>query len=225
MRQTAEWMNEWSTWLLYYSLSCDLSRSYFHNRKKYLFFARDMVAILFSTFNIREGKHITILKCTHVIKKRACTKTWIVSRNCAAIPAHRFNDHGYRRLFERVPRDVRNIFGYSVVMSAAGNAVGHPRTGHEGPEGEQRYSFTLSLTSALDGSGWSTALSDPFNPGKTRYPFTGGWVGPRASLDRCKKSRPHGIICTGINFQRNIMSHRNWKGNTKQQKKPPKKVL
>jgi hypothetical protein len=29
----------------------------------------------------------------------------------------------------------------------------HPRTGHEGPEEEKRYSFTLSLTSALDGVG------------------------------------------------------------------------
>jgi hypothetical protein len=27
------------------------------------------------------------------------------------------------------------------------------RTGHEGPEGEKRYSSTLSLTSVLDGSG------------------------------------------------------------------------
>jgi len=30
---------------------------------------------------------------------------------------------------------------------------GHPTTGHEGPEGEQRYSYTLSLTSALEGGG------------------------------------------------------------------------
>jgi hypothetical protein len=29
----------------------------------------------------------------------------------------------------------------------------HPRTGHEGPKGEWMYSYTLSLTSALDG-GW-----------------------------------------------------------------------
>ena len=27
--------------------------------------------------------------------------------------------------------------------------------------------------------------------GKTRYPCTGGWVGPRAGLDRCGKSHPH----------------------------------
>jgi hypothetical protein len=31
----------------------------------------------------------------------------------------------------------------------------HPRTGHEGSEGEWRYSSTLSLNSALDGGGWS----------------------------------------------------------------------
>ena len=32
-----------------------------------------------------------------------------------------------------------------------GKGKGHPRTGHEGPEGEQMYISTLSLTSALDG--------------------------------------------------------------------------
>jgi hypothetical protein len=29
----------------------------------------------------------------------------------------------------------------------------HPRTGHDGPEMEERYSSTLSLTSAPDGGG------------------------------------------------------------------------
>jgi hypothetical protein len=29
-----------------------------------------------------------------------------------------------------------------------------PRTGHESPEGEQRYNSTLSLTVALYGGGW-----------------------------------------------------------------------
>ena len=32
----------------------------------------------------------------------------------------------------------------------------------------------------------------PSYPGKeTRYPFTGGWIGPRAGLDGCGKSHPH----------------------------------
>ena len=42
----------------------------------------------------------------------------------------------------------------------------HPRTGHEGPEGEQTYSSTLPSTSALDRGGWSTPLPGHFTPGK-----------------------------------------------------------
>ena len=47
------------------------------------------------------------------------------------------------------------------------------------------YSCTLSLTLALDGSGWSTPGPGPFiqwcRPGAH---FIGGWVGPRAGLVR-----------------------------------------
>jgi hypothetical protein len=28
-------------------------------------------------------------------------------------------------------------------------------------------------------------------PGMTQYPLYGGWVGPKAGLDGCGKSRPH----------------------------------
>ena len=48
---------------------------------------------------------------------------------------------------------------------------GHPITGHEGPEGEYRYSYTLSLTSALDGGGWSTPRPGRFTPGKDPVPI------------------------------------------------------
>jgi len=41
-----------------------------------------------------------------------------------------------------------------------------PRTGHEGTEGEWRYSSTLSLTSALDGGGWSVPCPNRFTPRK-----------------------------------------------------------
>ena len=53
----------------------------------------------------------------------------------------------------------------------------HPVTGHKGPEKEQSYSSTLSLTSGL----------------YTGTHCIGGWVGLRAGLDRCGKSRPTGI--------------------------------
>ena len=62
----------------------------------------------------------------------------------------------------------------------------HPRTDHRGPEGEQRYNSTLSLTSALDVSGWSTPRPSRFTPPRKRpgAHCTGGWVGSRAGLDR-----------------------------------------
>jgi len=46
----------------------------------------------------------------------------------------------------------------------------HPRTGHEGPEGKQRYRSALCLTSALDGVGWSTPHLGHFTPGKDPIP-------------------------------------------------------
>jgi len=50
----------------------------------------------------------------------------------------------------------------------------HPRTGHEGPQGEQRYRSTLSLTSAVDRTGWSMPHPGRFTPPpppKTGAPF------------------------------------------------------
>jgi hypothetical protein len=41
-----------------------------------------------------------------------------------------------------------------------------PITGHEGPEGEQKYCFTLSLTSTLDGGGWSMPRHSHLNPNR-----------------------------------------------------------
>ena len=54
----------------------------------------------------------------------------------------------------------------------------HPRTGHEGPDGEQMYSSTLSLTSALDGGEQSTPRPGRFTPGKDPVPIVQvvGWA-------------------------------------------------
>jgi len=64
--------------------------------------------------------------------------------------------------------------------------------GHEGPEGEQMYASTLPSTSALDENGWSTPRPLPHYPRERPGPHCmGGWVGSRAGLDGCGKSRPH----------------------------------
>ena len=71
------------------------------------------------------------------------------------------------------------------------NVKVHPRTGHEDPKGEYSYSSTLSLTSVLDGVGWSTPRPGRFTPGRRPGThFIGGWVGPRAGLGGSGNSRP-----------------------------------
>ena len=51
-------------------------------------------------------------------------------------------------------------------LHSTGKGKVHPRTGHRSPEGEQRFSHNLSLTSALDVGGWSTPRPDRFTLGK-----------------------------------------------------------
>ena len=53
----------------------------------------------------------------------------------------------------------------------SGKGKVHLRTGHEGPEGEWRYSSTLLITSALDGVGGQHHASAALPPGITRYPL------------------------------------------------------
>ena len=54
----------------------------------------------------------------------------------------------------------------------------HLRTGHDGPNGKQRYTPTLSLTPALDGGGRSTPRSGRFSPRTDPVPivYVAGWA-------------------------------------------------
>jgi hypothetical protein len=65
-----------------------------------------------------------------------------------------------------------------------------PRIGHGGPEAEQSYSSTLSLTSALGDVGGQRHVLAALPPRKPATHFTKVWVGPRAGLDGCGKPRP-----------------------------------
>jgi len=61
-----------------------------------------------------------------------------------------------------------SIHGESL-KSRSSNKV-HPMKGHEGPEGEERYSSTLSLTSAVNEGGWSTPRPGRSTPEKDPVP-------------------------------------------------------
>jgi len=63
-------------------------------------------------------------------------------------------------------------------QKAKGKSRVHPRTAHEGPEGEQRYSYTLSFTWGLYGGGWLTPRAGRFTPRKDPVPIVqeAGWT-------------------------------------------------
>jgi hypothetical protein len=69
---------------------------------------------------------------------------------------------------------------------------GHPITGHQGPRGGSR---GIALLILYLGARWGWVVSTTPRPLYLRErPGThcaGGWMGPRAGLDVCEKSRPH----------------------------------
>jgi len=80
----------------------------------------------------------------------------------------------------------------SIAVLWAKNCQVSPCSRPQGPKrGSRGIELYSSMTLAPDGGGWSS------RPGRL-YPLewagthcTGGWVGPRAGLDRCGKSCPH----------------------------------
>ena len=65
-------------------------------------------------------------------------------------------------------------------------------TGHEGPQGEQRYSSTLFQTCALEGGeGSASRPGSTLPPGKNRYPFYGRLGGSQGRSGLVRKISPH----------------------------------
>jgi hypothetical protein len=64
----------------------------------------------------------------------------------------------------RTPHTLTEVCLSLLVIYMYGKGEVHPRTGHEWSEGEQRYSCTLSVTSALDGGWVVNATPRPIYP-------------------------------------------------------------
>ena len=75
--------------------------------------------------------------------------------------------------------------GLEGALQVKGNV--HPRTGHEGPEGEYSYSCTLFLTSVLDGVDGQRHAPAAISPGKTRYPLCRRLGGPQSRSGHVRK--------------------------------------
>jgi rRNA maturation protein Nop10 len=67
----------------------------------------------------------------------------------------------------------------------------HSTTGHEGSDGESRYSSTLSLISALDGGEWLNPHPGRFTPGnEPRYPLYRRLDRPQGRSGQVQKISP-----------------------------------
>ena len=74
----------------------------------------------------------------------------------------------------------------------------HPFTGHEGPQGEQRYSSTLVQTSAVEGvEGSASHPGSTLLPGKTRYPLYRRLGGPQGRSGLVRKISPYRVSNPG----------------------------
>jgi hypothetical protein len=62
----------------------------------------------------------------------------------------------------------------------------HPKTGHEDPEGEEKYISTISLTLPLDGVGGERHAPAALYPGKTRYLLYGKLSGSHGRSGRVR---------------------------------------
>jgi hypothetical protein len=67
----------------------------------------------------------------------------------------------------------------------------YPRTGHEGPEREEKYGFTFPLTWALDGVDGQRHAPVSFLQGKKRYPRYRRLVGPQGRSRGAENLAPH----------------------------------
>jgi hypothetical protein len=74
-------------------------------------------------------------------------------------------------------------------QNCGGKGKGHPRTRHEGPEGEQ--SLTISLNLALDGAGGQRHAPAALPPGKTRYPLYRRLGGSQGRSGQVRKISHH----------------------------------
>ena len=89
------------------------------------------------------------------------------------------------------------LFHICALVKGKGKGQVHPRTVHEGPDGESRYSSTLSLTSTLDGVGGQHHAPTALPQGETRYPLYRRLREPQGPSEQVRKISP----TTGIRSQ------------------------
>jgi len=82
---------------------------------------------------------------------------------------HRHHRHHHRHHHPIIYQGTRRHFPEDNMLHSRSLDKVHPRTGHEGPEGEWRYSSSLSATAALDRVSGQTEAPAVLPPGMTWF--------------------------------------------------------
>ena len=100
----------------------------------------------------------------------------------------------YRHKYRNMQQLLTDTIQLVVVHRRKGTGKCHHRTRIEVPDREKRYSYTLSLTSALEGDGWITPRSRRLNSAKDAVSilWEAGWA-PELVWTFAEKLAPAGI--------------------------------
>jgi hypothetical protein len=113
-----------------------------------------------------------------------------------SVPFFRFLHGNLDISYDFLILDLNCIFVYDINLRSSVKYLRisgrfHPFIGHEGPYGQKRYSFTLFLTSVLEGGEGSASRPDRIlPPGKNRYPLCRRLGGPQGRSAQVGKISP-----------------------------------
>jgi hypothetical protein len=142
---------------------------------------RELLSSSFSTLKMEAASKREVLVTTRhdVTSLKDTTEISTALKTSAVI---KFSVLVYRRL---------HWISHRVFCGQVKVKVVRPRTGHEGQQGEQSCSSTLSFTSSLDGGGWLKPHPGRFTPGKrARYPLYRRLSGFQGQSARGRKISP-----------------------------------
>jgi hypothetical protein len=105
------------------------------------------------------------------------------------------------------PNTINPTSSLNYIRYRSSKKVKLSRYHHTDAKGERRYSFYSILTSAIDGKSGQPHAPATLYPGErtTGTHWTGGWVGPRAGLDKVGRGKIL-CLCRGSNHGRQVRS-------------------
>ena len=129
--------------------------------------------------------------CKIFVWKFQWAARWLAVNNATSNCSVYMNSSVFHSTFDSTHDNLRSE--QNCMLLTRTNVLGrfHPFIGHKVPQGQQRYSSTLFLTSALEGGeGSASRPGRTLPPGKTRYPLYRRLGGPQGRSGQVQKISP-----------------------------------